>query len=187
MYCTLHTDIALIVLNKCLSIRSETVQFQDAEGITNRDLQKVHYSFEFIEDHQKGEQVTSQGDGIEAAEVMELTDFTPTETTKGGEKEEREREEEGEGGGDGIGRIHQGEAETEITEEQGEGIVEEDTGVQEEEQINVDNSEAEEDVDFLWVNYRSKQCALDDGENFPPKWGPKDYNRSHHPLALMVS
>ena len=179
MYCTLHTDIALIVLNKCLSIRSETVQFQDAEEITNRDLQKVHYSFEFIEDHQKEEQVTSQGDGNEAAEVMELTDLT--------QNEEREREEEGEGGGDGIGRIHQGEAETEITEEQGEGIVEEDTGVQEEEQINVDNSEAEEDGDFLWVNYRSKQCALDDGENFPPKWGPKGYHHSHHPLALMVS
>ena len=126
MYCTLHTDIALIVLNKCLSIRSET----------------VHYNFEFIEDHQKGEHVTSQGDGNEAAEVMELTDLTRTETTKGGENEERKREEEGEG---------------------------------------------VEDVDILWLNYHSKQCALDDGENFPPKWGPKGYDRSHHPLTLMVS
>ena len=199
MYCTLHTDIALIVLNKCLSIRSETVQFRDAEGITDRDLQKVHYTFEFIEDHQKEGQVTSQGDGNEAAEVVELIDLTPPvreEATKGKEqyegerKEEGERKQEGRGVGNGDGRMYreeQGEARAEITEDQGEGM-EDDVRVQEKEQegIYVDNSKVE-DVDFLSVNYHSKMYASDDRENYPPRWGPKGYHRRHHPLTLMVS
>ena len=185
------------MLNKCLSIRCETVQLQDAEGITDYYLQKVHYSFEFIEDHQEGEQATSAKDENEAAGNVELTDLTPPirkeaskkeEEYEGERKREGKREQEGEAIRNGDKRVHreeEGDAEAKIVEDQGEGIVDDDAGVQEE-GINID-LKVEEDDDFWGVNYCSKVHYSDDGENFPPKWGPNGYHRHHHPLALMVS
>ena len=205
------------MLNKCLSIQTDDRK-QMNENTDDRKnshgLRMVYYNFEFIEDHQKGEvhncacfkvtedieeikviedhqkAGTRRRGGNEATEGVLLTDLTPPvkeEENKG----ERRGEEEVVGGEGRVQKKTRREAEMEIIEEQAEGIGKEDVAVQKKElkeECNEDNSEVEEDVDYMWKSYcPNAKPTSDDGTSFPSMCGSNDNRCSNHPLALMVS